>query len=52
MLKYIDPRPLLFNSELVIDSIKNIDSVKKEYQNKYDLFFDKYCNLDDGKDFK
>ncbi|WP_239748398.1 bifunctional glycosyltransferase family 2 protein/CDP-glycerol:glycerophosphate glycerophosphotransferase [Mammaliicoccus sp. A-M2] len=51
---YIDmnkdlPGPLLFDSEEVIDSIKNIETVEKDYQDKYDEFYNKYCSLDDGK---
>lgn len=51
---YIDmnkdlPGPLLFDSEQVIDSIKNIETVENDYQDKYDEFYNKYCSLDDGK---
>ncbi|EZX16748.1 hypothetical protein V070_02427 [Staphylococcus aureus C0673] len=51
---YIDmnkdlPGPLLFDSEEVIDSIKNIETVENDYQDKYDEFYNKYCSLDDGK---
>ena len=50
---YIDihnevPGPLLFTTEEVIDSIKNIESIKKEYSEKYDEFYERFCNIDDG----
>ncbi|AOF49028.1 teichoic acid biosynthesis protein F [Tetragenococcus halophilus] len=50
---YIDvqkdlPGPLLYTSEEVIDRIKNIKSVMYEYEEKYKLFYDQYCALDDG----
>ncbi|MDN6631108.1 MAG: CDP-glycerol glycerophosphotransferase family protein, partial [Staphylococcus equorum] len=51
---YIDvekdlPGPLLYTSEEVIDRIKNIKSVMYEYEEKYKLFYDQFCSLDDGK---
>ena len=51
---YIDmekdlPGPLLFDSEQVIDSIKHIDSVKRNYKEKYDKFYNTFCKLEDGK---
>ena len=50
---YIDiheevPGPLLFTTEEVIDSIKNIDEINDKYKEKYDKFYETYCNIDDG----
>ena len=50
---YIDiheevPGPLLFTSEEVIDAIKNIEEVKEEYKDKYDIFYDRFCSIEDG----
>lgn len=50
---YIDineevPGPLLFTSEEVIDAIKNIEEVEDEYKDKYDIFYDRFCSIDDG----
>lgn len=50
---YIDiyndlPGPLLFTTEEIIDSIKNINSVKEEYSEKYDEFYDEFCSFEDG----
>lgn len=51
---YIDmekelPGPLLYNSEEVIDSIKNIQRVKNIYETRYNRFYETFCSLDDGK---
>ena len=50
---YIDirhdlPGPLLFTTEEIIDSIKNIDKVNLEYQDKYEEFYSRFCYIDDG----
>ena len=50
---YIDirkdvPGPLLFTTQEVIDSIKNIGTLKEEYKETYDEFYEKFCNIDDG----
>lgn len=50
---YIDmsndlPGPLLFDTDEIIQNIKNIEDVKKNYQNKYNDFYQKFCSLDDG----
>lgn len=50
---YIDieeelPGPLLFTTEEVIEAICNIEQVKKDYQEKYDVFYEKYCGLEEG----
>lgn len=50
---YIDierevPGPLLKTTEEVILAIKDIDNVQNEYKPKYDYFYNKFCNWDDG----
>lgn len=50
---YIDiheevPGPLLRTTEEVIDAIKNIESLKEEYSDKYDIFYERFCSIDDG----
>lgn len=50
---YIDihkdvPGPLLFSTEEVIDNIKNIDNVVDDFREKYDEFYERFCNIDDG----
>lgn len=42
------PGPLLFTTEEVIDSIKNIDRVSLQYKKKYVEFYNRFCYLDDG----
>ena len=51
---YIDmekdlPGPLLFDSSEVINSIKNIEVINNNYKERYELFYNKFCLLDDGK---
>ena len=50
---YIDlekdvPGPLLRTTEEIIDSVKHIDDINKEYKEKYDLFYERFCKWDDG----
>ena len=42
------PGPLLYTDEEVIHAIKNIDNITEKYQEKYDLFYNRFCHLDDG----
>ena len=42
------PGPLLKTTEEVIDSIKNIESLKEEYKDKYDAFYERFCSIEDG----
>jgi len=50
---YIDmekeiPGPLLYNTDEVIDSIKNIDEVQKKYSGTYEEFYERFCGWEDG----
>lgn len=50
---YIDiekelPGPLLFTSEEVVYSIKNIDVIEEEYREKYKEFYNRFCGWEDG----
>lgn len=50
---YIDmetelPGPLVYTSEEVVDKIKNIDSLNNQYASKYDEFYNRFCDIDDG----
>ena len=50
---YIDmntevPGPLLYTSEEVVDAIENIDEVSKEYAQRYEEFYNRFCHIDDG----
>ena len=42
------PGPLLFTTDEVIDAIKNIDEINKKYEERYKIFYDRFCHLDDG----
>lgn len=43
------PGPIIKDNEALISSIKNIEDVKKEYSEKYDEFYDKFCSLCKGQ---
>ncbi|HEX3076395.1 MAG TPA: CDP-glycerol glycerophosphotransferase family protein, partial [Lachnospiraceae bacterium] len=50
---YIDmvkevPGPLLFTSDEVIEAIKNINTITEEYKERYEVFYEKFCGLEDG----
>lgn len=50
---YIDintevPGPLLYTTEEVVDAIQNIDSIEKQYEKRYDEFYERFCSVDDG----
>lgn len=42
------PGPMLFDTDEVISSVKNIEKVCEEYEDKYDAFCKKYCAWEDG----
>ena len=51
---YIDiekevPGPLVFTTEEVIDSIKNIDLIEQKYKERYEEFYDRFCGWEDGQ---
>ena len=43
------PGPLVKTTEEIINSIQKIKEVEQNYEEKYELFYNKYCNLEDGK---
>ena len=50
---YIDmekdiPGPLVFNTDEIIESIKNIDEVQKKYSSVYEVFYERFCGWEDG----
>ena len=54
---YIDvqkelPGPILQTSEEVVRSIENIQQISQDYQDKYNVFYDKYCGWEDGTSTK
>ena len=42
------PGPLIYNNYELINSIKNIEQISKEYNEKYDGFYERFCSLCDG----
>ena len=50
---YIDvekevPGPLLYTTDEVVGAIKNISSVQKEYAARYEVFYNRFCEWEDG----
>lgn len=43
------PGPLIKDNDGLIDAIKNIEVIEKEYGEKYAKFYDKFCTLCEGK---
>lgn len=43
------PGPLLKTSDAIIDAIANIDEVNKQYAERYDAFYEKFCSWHEGK---
>ena len=42
------PGSIVYTADKLIDSIKNIDSNKEKFEEKYDAFYKKYCYMEDG----
>lgn len=42
------PGPILKTNDEVLEAIKNIDSVNKDYGTKYEKFYNRFCSIDDG----
>lgn len=50
---YIDmeeelPGPMLFTTEEIIVSLKDLAGLRETYKEKYDVFYQKYCGWEDG----
>lgn len=49
---YIDinevPGPLLMTNDEVVEAIRNIDGFSRDYDIKYQKFYDRFCYLEDG----
>ena len=42
------PGPVLKNNDEVVEAISNIDRIEKEYNERYDEFYDRFCSIEDG----
>ncbi len=42
------PGPVVKTNEEVVECVKNLPQIEKEYKEKYDKFYDKFCSVDDG----
>ena len=50
---YIDmetelPGPLVYTTQEVVERIKNIDALNKEFSNRYEQFYQRFCSWEDG----
>ena len=43
------PGPLLKTTDDIIQSIQHIDQIEEEFKDKYDTFYGRFCDWDDGK---
>ena len=42
------PGPLLYTTETVVDAILSIDQVSRDYKQRYDQFYERFCEWEDG----
>ncbi len=42
------PGPLLYHTEEIIDAVHRIDEVSREYSQRYDEFYRRFCEWEDG----
>ena len=42
------PGPLVFTTDEIIDSVKNIEAVSEKYADVYDTFYERFCGWEDG----
>ncbi|HIP11633.1 MAG TPA: CDP-glycerol glycerophosphotransferase family protein [Arcobacter sp.] len=43
------PGPIIKTNTELLESIQNIDTIKKEYRKKYEIFNQRFCYLDNGE---
>ena len=42
------PGPIVFDTQEIVDAVKNIGDIEKKYEEKYNRFCEKYCAWEDG----
>lgn len=42
------PGPLLYTSGEVLEAINNLSGIMEEYRDKYESFYNRFCNISDG----
>ena len=42
------PGPEIYTNEELVNSIKNINTIKKGYKEKYEKFYEKFCGIGHG----
>ena len=43
------PGPLIKDNDELIDILENIDEVSKDYEERYDEFYERFCSLCTGE---
>ncbi|MBS4174056.1 bifunctional glycosyltransferase family 2 protein/CDP-glycerol:glycerophosphate glycerophosphotransferase [Bacillus sp. FJAT-49736] len=43
------PGPLLYTTGEIIDSVRNIEQISEKYKDRYDEFYQTYCDWDNGE---
>ena len=46
------PGPMLFTTDEIVDSIRNIAAIEEKYKDKYDAFYEKFCGWETGESSK
>jgi len=47
-IEKVVPGPLLYTTEEIVEAVKNIDSVFDEYSQRYQEFYQRFCEWEDG----
>ena len=42
------PGPILQNNDELVDALMHIDSIAERYSERYQNFYERFCNVDDG----
>ena len=42
------PGPMLFDTDEILDAIRNLPEIEEKYKDKYSVFCEKYCGWEDG----
>ena len=46
------PGPLIKENKELIEAIKNIDNIEKQYEDKYNQFYNRFCTFESGQSAK
>ena len=43
------PGPILQTNDELVEALHNIDEITEKYKERYEVFYEKYCSVDDGQ---